>query len=102
MDVPDTDLQATLYLILPDGSSLLLGEDALRARYRHSATTEELVRPGAIERYDFTFPFHARVVPHGSRLRLVVRTPNTSTGRRTTEAAARWRTSPARTPAPPI
>ena len=34
------------------------------------------MRPGVIERYDFTFPFHARVVPRGSRLRLVVRSPN--------------------------
>jgi hypothetical protein len=77
MDVPDTDFVATLYLILPTGASIQLGEDALRARYRRSAAQEELVRSGAIERYDFTFPFHARVVPRGSQLRLVVRSPNT-------------------------
>lgn len=23
-------------------------------------------RPGAVERYDFAFPFHARVVPRGA------------------------------------
>jgi putative CocE/NonD family hydrolase len=76
MDVVDTDLDATLFLILPTGTSILIGEDNLRARYRHSASQEELVKPGSIERYDFTFPFHARVLPRGSRLRLVVRSPN--------------------------
>jgi hypothetical protein len=77
MDVPDTDFVATLSLILPDGANVPIGEAALRARYRHSAARETLVIPGAIERYDFTFPFHARVAPRGSRLRLVVRSPNT-------------------------
>jgi hypothetical protein len=76
MDVRDTDLDATLYLILANGTSVLLGEDYLRARYRHSQSKEELVEPGAIERYDFTFPFEARLMPRGSRLRLVVRSPN--------------------------
>jgi putative CocE/NonD family hydrolase len=76
MDVADTDLDAALYLILPNATSILIGEDYLRARYRHSASQEELVKPGAIERYDFTFPFHSRVLPRGSRLRLVVRSPN--------------------------
>jgi putative CocE/NonD family hydrolase len=76
MNVPDTDFVATLYLLTPDGGSVLLGEDSLRARYRHSPEHEELVHPGAVERYDFTFPFHARVAPRGSRLRLVVRSPN--------------------------
>jgi len=80
MDVPDADLAASLYLIAADGGSVLLGEDALRARYRRSAEREELVRPGAVLRYDFTFPFHARVAPAGSRLRLVVRSPNTIYG----------------------
>ncbi len=76
MDVPDADLTASIDLVLPDGGSILLGEDSLRARYRRSAERQELVRPGAIERYDFTFPFHARRAPRGSRLRLVVRSPN--------------------------
>ncbi|HVT15815.1 MAG TPA: CocE/NonD family hydrolase [Thermoanaerobaculia bacterium] len=76
MDVPDADFVATLYLMTQEGGSILLGEDSLRARYRRSAEGEELVRPGAVERYDFAFPFHARVVPRGSRLRLVVRSPN--------------------------
>ncbi len=76
MDVPDTDFVADLYLIAPDGDSILVGEDFQRARYRRSLEKEELVQPGAIERYDFTFPFHARRAPKGSRLRLLLRSPN--------------------------
>ncbi|HEX7139999.1 MAG TPA: CocE/NonD family hydrolase [Vicinamibacterales bacterium] len=77
MDVRDTDFVTTLSLILPDGSNVPLGETALRARYRRSPSRETLVTPGTIDHYDFTFPFHARVAPRGSRLRLVVRSPNT-------------------------
>jgi putative CocE/NonD family hydrolase len=76
MDVPDTDLLANLYLIAPSGGSVLLGEAALRARYRHSLEKEELVRPGEIDRYELTFPFLARRLPRGSRVRLLVRSPN--------------------------
>ena len=76
MDVPDTDFVAGLYLIAPDGGSVLLGEDYLRARYRRSLEREDLVRPGAIERYDFELPFHVRRCPRGSRLRLLLRSPN--------------------------
>ncbi|HEX8872593.1 MAG TPA: CocE/NonD family hydrolase, partial [Candidatus Acidoferrum sp.] len=36
MDVPDTDLSADLYAILPDGSSVALASGAMRARYRES------------------------------------------------------------------
>jgi len=79
LDVPDTDLQATLYEILPDGRSVNLTGDLMRARYRHSLETEELVTPGRVERYDFTrFTWFSRRVSQGSRLRLVVSSLNTS------------------------
>ena len=77
LDVPDTDFQATLYEILPDGGSVLLTADSLRARYRESLETEKLVEPGKVERYDFTrFTWFARRISKGSRLRLVVSSPN--------------------------
>jgi putative CocE/NonD family hydrolase len=77
MDVPDTDLQAALYEILPDGSSVALTGDLLRARYRESLEREKLVEPGKVERYDFTaFPWFSRRISKGSRLRLVVSSPN--------------------------
>lgn len=79
LDVPDTDLQAVLYEILPDGRSVQLSGDLLRARYRHSPAREEPVVPGRVERYDFThFTWFARRIAQGSRLRLVVSSPNTS------------------------
>lgn len=77
MDVPDTDFAVTLYEILPDGSSAQLTADQLRARYRKSLSRPELVKPGAIERYDFTgFTWFSRRVSKGSRLRLVISCPN--------------------------
>ena len=77
LDVPDTDFQASLYEILPDGKSILLTSDFLRARYRDSLEKESLVPQGKIVRYDFTgFSWFSRRVSQGSRLRLVVSCPN--------------------------
>ena len=73
MDVPDTDFTATLYEILPDGTSVQLSSDALRARYRESLREAKLVTPGQITRYDFDgFTWFSRRVSKGSRLRLVL------------------------------
>jgi hypothetical protein len=78
LDVPDTDVQALLYEIRPDGSSVLLTSDVLRARYRTSLEKETLVKPGEVLRYDFNgFTWTARRLQKGSRLRLVVSSPNT-------------------------
>jgi uncharacterized protein len=78
LDVPDTDFQADLYEIGPDGTSVLLTSDVLRARYRESLRRERLVEPGAVCRYELTaFPFFSRRLAKGSRLRLVFHSPNT-------------------------
>lgn len=77
LDVPDTDFAASLYEILPDGKSILLSEDLARARYRESLRQEKLVTPGAVERYTFSgFFWFARKLAKGSRVRLVLRSPN--------------------------
>jgi uncharacterized protein len=77
LDVPDTDLKADLYEILPDGGSVALTSDLLRARYRESREKETLVPPGEALRYDFTgFTWFSRRVSKGSRLRLVISCPN--------------------------
>lgn len=77
LDVPDTDFEVTLYEIMPDGTSVRLANDTLRARYRESLGAAKLVEPGKIERYTFdTFNFFARRVSKGSRLRLVLTCPN--------------------------
>jgi len=78
LDVPDTDLRVSLYEVLADGTSVLLGEDIKRARHRESPDQEVPVAAGAVLRYDFDqFPFFSRRVAAGSRLRLFLRCPNT-------------------------
>ena len=79
LDVPDTDFAANLYEILPDGGSVLLTSDLLRARYRNSLEKETPVPQGEAARYDFTgFTWFSRRIAKGSRLRLVVSCPNTT------------------------
>lgn len=78
LDVPDTDFQVDVYEILRDGSSIRLTYDLLRARYRHSPREETLVTAGEINRYVFDgFHFVSRRIAVGSRLRLIIRSPNT-------------------------
>ncbi len=77
MDVPDTDLEADLYEILPDGGSAELTGASIRARYRESLRDAKPVPIGKTEKYVFdNFAFFARQIAKGSRLRLVVRSIN--------------------------
>src|SRR5205814_1248904 len=77
LDVLDTDFQADVYEVQSDGGSVLLTSDLLRARYRESLRQEKLVKPGEVDRYEFTtFNWFSRRVAKGSRLRLVFYSPN--------------------------
>jgi putative CocE/NonD family hydrolase len=77
LDVADTDFQVLLYEILHDGTSVLLTQDLLRARYRESCRREKPVTPGAICHYRFEgFTFFSRRIGTGSRLRLLLKSPN--------------------------
>jgi putative CocE/NonD family hydrolase len=77
MDVPDTDFEATIYEITPDGTSIALTQDRIRARYRDSLREEKLVKSGEINCYIFkSFNWFSRFVARGSRLRLVLHSPN--------------------------
>jgi len=77
MDVPDTDFYVALYEIQPDGTSIQLTSDQMRARYGESLREPKLVKPGVINRYEFDkFLFFSRRVMKGSRLRLVVASGN--------------------------
>jgi putative CocE/NonD family hydrolase len=78
LDVPDADFSVEVYEIHPDGSSVFLTADLLRARYRDSLREAKLVKPGEINRYEFhSFQFFSRRISKGSRLRLLVSCPNT-------------------------
>jgi len=77
MDVPDTDFMVTISEILLDGSRIQLTQDFMRARYRNSLVDEDLIAECKIERYEFKgFTFFSRRIVKGSRLRLVIRSPN--------------------------
>jgi putative CocE/NonD family hydrolase len=77
IDTPDTDLQTDLYEIQPDGTSIALWNDIRRLRYRESLREAKLVKPGEIVKCDFDPGlFVARRLMKGSRLRLVVYSPN--------------------------
>jgi putative CocE/NonD family hydrolase len=77
IDTPDTDLQADLYEIQPDGTSIALWSDIRRLRYRESLREAKLVKPGEIVKCEFAPGlFVARRLMKGSRLRLVVYSPN--------------------------
>jgi len=77
IDTPDTDLEADLYEIQPDGTSISLWNDLRRLRYRESLREAKLVKPGEIVKCDFDPGlFVARRLMKGSRLRLVVYSPN--------------------------
>ncbi|HEY2546672.1 MAG TPA: CocE/NonD family hydrolase [Candidatus Acidoferrum sp.] len=79
MDVPDTDLEAAVYEILPSGESVFLTGATIRARYRESLRQEKLVTAGKVEKYVFdNFTFFSRRVAKGSQLRLLVHCPNTT------------------------
>ena len=71
-DVPDFDLWAQVLMILPDGSSVKLGEDIRRARFRNGPFKEELLKPGDIVEISFEFNWMARRIPAGACLRLTI------------------------------
>ena len=77
IDTLDTDLQAHLYEIQPDGTSIVLWSDIRRLRYRESLREPKLVKPSEIVRCDFNPGlFVARRLMKGSRIRLVISSPN--------------------------
>ena len=79
IDTPDVDLSAQLYEIQPDGTSIILWNDVRRLRYRDSLREAKLVKPSEVARCDFNPGlFVARRLMKGSRLRLVVSSPNST------------------------
>jgi uncharacterized protein len=77
MTTKDADILVRLYEILPGGTSIILSSDILRARYRKGFRTEELMTPGKFEPMKFErFTWFSRKITKGSRLRLVINSPN--------------------------
>jgi putative CocE/NonD family hydrolase len=77
LDQPDTDIDVELYEIKPDGGSVFLTGDRMRARYREGLRAAKPVPKGEVLRYEFDgFTFVARRIDKGSRLRLLVQPIN--------------------------
>jgi uncharacterized protein len=73
IDQPDTDMRVSIYAIDLDGSSILLSDDWMRARYRESLRQQKLIETTAPQLYAFErFTFVSRQVKRRSRLRLVI------------------------------
>jgi uncharacterized protein len=76
-DVKDVDVMASIYEIKADGSSVLLTTQTTRARYKDDLEKEKLLESGEISLFHFkNFPFISRVIEKGSRLRLIISSPN--------------------------
>lgn len=76
-EVKDIDILANVYEIKADGSSVLLTSQGLRARYKDDLGKAKLLQPGEINLFHFkNFTFISRVIEKGSRLRLIISTPN--------------------------
>ncbi|MEM9530043.1 MAG: CocE/NonD family hydrolase [Pseudomonadota bacterium] len=77
LDVPDTDINVTLYEVRADGSSVALTGQPMRVRYRNGLDEAEPFSPGSVERLVFDqFYFFSRQVAKDSRLRLFIRPAN--------------------------
>jgi hypothetical protein len=73
IDQPDTDFHAAIYDIGLDGSSVLMCDDMIRARYRTGLRDEHLIDTQEPLQYDFdAFTFVSRLIRAGHRLRLVI------------------------------
>jgi uncharacterized protein len=71
-DTPDFDLWAQVLMVRADGTSVRLGEDIRRARFRDSQFKAELLRPGQKVQIPFEFNWMARRIPAGARLRVTI------------------------------
>jgi uncharacterized protein len=77
MDVPDTDLQVSLFEITAEGRSIRLTDLRIRARYREGRDHQALVTPGEPTLFRFDrFRFVSREMVKGSRIRVVVQSPS--------------------------
>ena len=77
MDVPDTDINATLYEIRADGTSIALAGETLRVRHRDGLREVRMMEPGTVEKLVFErFYWFSRLVAKDSRLRLFIRPAN--------------------------
>jgi putative CocE/NonD family hydrolase len=71
-DCPDTDWFVRLLDVWPAGRSLNVQRGSLRARYRGSLESPELMQPGRVYRFDIDVSATAQVFKAGHRIRVHV------------------------------
>jgi hypothetical protein len=77
LDVPDTDINITLYEVRSDGSSIALTGETLRARHRDGLRGVRMMEAAVVEKLVFErFYWFSRLIAEGSRLRLFIRPAN--------------------------
>lgn len=72
----DTDWTAKLCDVQPDGRPIGLCDGILRARYRNSRDTPELIEPGEVYRYEIDLWVTSNVFLPGHRLRVEISSSN--------------------------
>jgi putative CocE/NonD family hydrolase len=68
----DTDFTAKLIDVWPDGAAYNVAEGIARARYRRSASTPELIKPGEVYEYDIDLGGTSNVFKARHRIRLEI------------------------------
>jgi putative CocE/NonD family hydrolase len=72
----DTDFTAKLTDVYPDGRSILLTDGIVRARFRHSLETEDLITPGQPYAYDIDLWSTSIVFNKGHEIRVDLSSSN--------------------------
>jgi hypothetical protein len=76
-DVKDIDIEADVFEIKSDGSVVFLTSQTIRSRHKDDLEKEKLLTPGEVNQFHFNnFTFISRVIEKGSRLRLIITSPN--------------------------
>ncbi len=72
----DTDFTAKLVDVFPDGYARNLTDGIIRARYRSSTATAELLEPGSIEQYEIDLWATSNLFQPGHRIRVEISSSN--------------------------
>lgn len=75
-DRVDTDFTVKLTDVYPDGRSMIFSDGIVKARYRNSFLTEELLTPGEVYQFEIDLGYIAIVLAPGHRLRVALSSSN--------------------------
>ncbi len=75
-DAYDTDFSVRLCDVYPDGRTILIQDNILKARFRHGFKNEELLIPGEIDTFYVELWSTAYVFNKGHRIRIIISSSN--------------------------